>query len=610
MQKWNVYNKTGDFAGIMKSFNLSNVAARLLVNRGLTEEKQIEEYLYPSERLLNSPKLMLDLTRAADLIESKILSAAKIRVIGDYDADGIMSTFVLTDALKRIGADVDFYIPDRIKDGYGINSEMIKRAGDDGIDTVITCDNGISATEAASEARGLGITLVVTDHHELPVVLPDAEILIDPKRPEDAYPCRDICGAVVAAKLAAELLEKMGVSDSQEAFCDYIEFLAIATICDVVPLTSENRVIAKLGLKRINESYMPLIKHITSAGIQFNNITQKDLTVLKNGRSLNIGLLALLYICEFKDSFISDYSIGFVLGPCFNATGRLELASTALQLLRSTTADEALKRAMECRQLNEERKELTLKYSSLAFEMLDSKGVEDRVLVVELPECHESLAGIIAGRIREKYCRPTIVLTSAENGMKGSARSIPEYNMFAGLSQCAKLLSRFGGHPMAAGLSIRKEDVKALREQLNANCRLTEEDMTDKITLDAAVGFNMFTEREVKEIELFAPFGSGNPSVLFGERDLVVLKISHLGKNGTYLKFDVRNTYGFRYQIPYFKDKTELLKELEVKYGKDEVEAAFSGKENAIRLAVAYVPKMNEYNGIRNVQISVKHMKV
>ncbi|MCQ2495485.1 MAG: single-stranded-DNA-specific exonuclease RecJ [Lachnospiraceae bacterium] len=610
MQKWTVYNKTGDFAGIMKKFNLSSVAARLLVNRGLVEDKQIEDYLYPDEKLFNPPELIYDLSKAADLIERKIAEKKKIRIIGDYDADGIMSTFVLTDSLMRIGADVDFYIPDRIKDGYGINIEMIEKAGNDGIDTVITCDNGISATEAASEARRLGITLVVTDHHELPATLPDADVLIDPKRPEDSYPCKEICGAVVAAKLASELLRREKICEENRGFIDYIEFLAVATICDVVPLVTENRAVAKLGLKKINESYMPVIKRLADNGIPLESLTSSSLSKYTNGKQLNLGLLALLYVCELKNYLVTEYSVGFVVGPCFNATGRLDLAAKAIGLLKSASLTEALENAKVCKSLNEERKKLTADFVEKAYDMLDAGGVQDKVLVVELPECHESLVGIIAGRIRERYCRPTIVLTAVKDGMKGSARSIPEYNMFEGLKECSELFTKFGGHPMAAGLSLPTENVSLLRQRLNENCRLTDEDMIEKITLDAAVAFNVFTEKEVNEIEMLAPFGAGNPSVLFGERDLKVLRLSHLGKDGSYIKIDVCNIYGARYQIPYFGDKADFLNQIEAKYGNSELEAAFAGRENKIRLALAYQPRINEFNGNRTVQVNVKYLKI
>lgn len=609
MQNWTVCNKSGDFAGIMDRFGLSSVAARLLVNRDIVEEKAIRDYLYPDESLLNSPQLLYNLDKAADIICRKLDKGAKIRVIGDYDADGIMATNILTDALTRLGADVDFYIPDRIKDGYGINCEMINDAGNDGVDTIITCDNGIAATAAASEARNRGITLVVTDHHELPDVLPEAEVIVDPKQPEDNYPCRNICGAVVAAKLAEELLNRR-LGNKAGRSVEYIEFMAIATICDVVPLTDENRTIAKLGINRLNEVYMSVLKDINSKEDFLELLT--DMSFLKQceEKRINIGLLALLFICEIKGGVLSDYTIGFVIGPCFNATGRLDLAAKSLHLLKCSTGAEAYNYAEICRKLNEERKAMTAEFAEKAYTMVESGLLEDRVLVVELPECHESLAGIIAGRIREKYCRPTIVLTNAVEGMKGSGRSIPEYNMFEELKECSDLFTKFGGHPMAAGISLPTDNVSELRRKLNENCRLTDEDMCDKIVLDAAAGFNIFTEREVQEIELFAPFGQGNRQVLFGERELTVLRISNMGKDGMYLRFDVSNKYNCRYQIPYFKDKAEILSQLENKYGKAEVDAAFSGSQNSLRITVAYVPKMNSYKGINSVQMNVRYIKV
>lgn len=609
MQNWTVCNKSGDFAGIMDRFGLSSVAARLLVNRDIVGEKAIRDYLYPDESLLYSPKQMYNLSKAADIICKKLEAGVKLRVIGDYDADGIMATYILTDALARLGADVDFYIPDRVKDGYGINSEMISVAGNDGVDTIITCDNGIAATAAAAEAGKRGITLVVTDHHELPDVLPDADVIVDPKQPEETYPCRNICGAVVAAKLAEELLNRCRGYKAGRSV-EYIEFMAIATICDVVPLTDENRVIAKLGIKKLNEVYMEYIRNVPDNTAFINLSGNKLLSSGTEAGSVNIGLLALLFICDIKGRVVSDYTIGFQVGPCFNATGRLDLAAKSLHLLKCGTPDEAYRYAEICRSLNDERKAMTAEYAQKAYDIVENSLLSDRVLIVELPECHESLAGIIAGRIRERYCRPTIVLTNANEGMKGSGRSIPEYNMFEELKSCSELFTKFGGHPMAAGISLPTENVPLLREKLNERCMLTETDMSEKIVLDAAAGFNMFGEREVNEIELFAPFGTGNAPVLFGEKNLQILRLSNMGKDGAYLRMDVMNSFGCRYQIPYFKDKNELLLRFEEKYGKAEVDAAFAGATNSLRITVAYVPKINSYKGVNSVQMNVRYVKV
>ena len=608
MQKWTVCNKTGDFAGIMKKFNLSNVAARLLVNRNIVEDEAIREYLYPDNELLNPPQLIYNLNIAVNLITEKISENRKIRVIGDYDADGIMSTYILTETLQKLGASVDFYIPDRIRDGYGINSTMIIDAAKAGIDTIITCDNGIAACDAADEADKNGITLIVTDHHELPDVLPKARVIVDPKQPEDTYPCRDICGAVVAAKLSEELLAVSGICDRSKARTMFLEFMSMATICDVVPLEKENRVIAKLGIAKLNSLYMPLILKARENGDSFEKMAER--LSVEDRAGINLGLLAIIFLCLSKNSEINDYSIGYVIGPCFNATGRLDMAERALRLLKAVSPNEAESSAVECIKLNEERKSMTNDYAEQAYQMLNGAECNDRVLIVELPDCHESIAGIIAGRIREKYSKPTIVFTKAQSGMKGSGRSIPAYNMFEELNACKDLFTKFGGHPMAAGLSLPEENVAELRRRLNENCKLTEDDMADKVVLDAAAGFNIFTLREVKEIEMFAPFGQGNRSVLFGERNLKVLKIGYIGKNASYLRFDVVNEFNYRYQIPYFKDRDEILSLLEKKYGKREVDAAFEGKDNLLRLTVAYTPKINTYRGDSYIQMSVCHIKV
>ena len=632
-EKWSIKGKKGDFEFIMNTFGVTACTARLLINRGKTEERDIREFLYPDESMLYPQSLMRNLLAAADVIEEKLSSRKKIRVIGDYDADGIMSTYILTDALKQIGAEADFYIPDRMRDGYGINPEMITVAAGDGVDTIITCDNGISATDAAGEAKKCSITLIVTDHHELPEVLPDAKVIVDPKHPEDTYPCKHICGAVVAAKLAAELLERKSIVPKGKGILRYLEFMAIATICDVVPLDGENRTIASLGLKKLNREYLGPIEDTDG---------------------VNLGLKALVYTCELKDR-ITDYNIGFVIGPCLNATGRLDLAARAMELLCSTDMKEALALAQQCRDLNQERKDMTFRETEKAFKLLESvidsaktedanktacntklenagkttgtvktedsiteilnsdiiritgeATINDRILVVVLPDCHESLAGIIAGRIREKYNKPTFVLTGAQSGMKGSGRSIPGYNMFGELQKCSELFTKFGGHPMAAGLSLSTENVAEFRKRLNENCELTDEDMMRKVELDAAVTIGCFDEKSVEELKLFDPCGQENPSPIFGDMNVKVIRMRRIGKNNNFLRFNFEDSKGYKFQAVYFKDPEELIECIAEKFGKNQVDLAFEGSPNNIKLTLSYVPEINEYNGVRFIQMKVQ----
>ena len=617
-EKWSIKGKKGDFEFIMNTFGVTACTARLLINRGKTEERDIREFLYPNESMLYPQSLMRNLPEAADVIDEKLSSHAKIRVIGDYDADGIMSTYILTDALKKIGAEADFYIPDRLKDGYGINAEMIDAAKLDGIDTIITCDNGIAAVEAADEAKKLGITLIVTDHHELPEVLPDARIIVDAKHPEDTYPCKDICGAVVAAKLAAELLERRNMAPKGKGVLPYLEFMAIATICDVVPLDGENRTIASMGLKKLNTEYLGSVDDTYFSSSITDTLGEKG-----NTSHINLGLKALIDTCELKDR-ISDYNIGFVIGPCLNATGRLDLAARAMKLLCSNDMKEALALATECRELNQERKDMTFKETEKAFQILENSAnienqdesavlkitgnanLSEKVLVVVLPTCHESLAGIIAGRIREKYNKPTLVLTGAKEGMKGSGRSIPGYNMFGELQKCADLFTKFGGHPMAAGLSLATENVAEFRRRINENCDMTDEDMMRRVELDAAVTLGCFDEKSVEELNLFYPCGQGNPTPIFGDMNVKPTRIRRIGKNNNFLRFNFEDSKGCRFQAVYFKDPEELIDCIAEKYGRDQVDLAFEGSPNNIKLTLSYVPEINEYNGQRSIQMKVQ----
>lgn len=576
MDKWTISNRLGDFEAIMSEFGVSEIMARLMVNRGITSGEEVRSFLHPELSDLHSPHLMQNLDAAAELIAAKIASGRRIRVVGDYDVDGIMATYILTDALKLAGADADWYIPHRIRDGYGLNEDIIRTAAADGIDTVVTCDNGISASAASKEAAAHNITLVITDHHEIPEILPDAAVLVDPKAEGETYPCRDICGAVVAAKLAQALFECLRIGEDETR---YLEFMAMATICDVVALKGENRVIAKLGMEK-----------------------------LKN--TSNYGLAALVRETGIDPAQLSEYHAGFVLGPCFNATGRIDDAGLALELLMSDNPEEASRLALECRNLNEDRKLMTAEQEKAAIDKLESIGELPKVIVLELEDCHESILGIIAGRIKERYNRPAVIVTMSGENYKGSARSIPAYNMFGELKKCGDLLLKFGGHPMAAGLSFAKENLAALRERLNECCTLTEEDMCRKVSIDIEVSFNLFDEDVVGEIGMLAPFGQGNASPLFAERGLKVRNIRYMGKDSSFLKFRLINRFGHEFTAISFNDAADTIRELEDAFGKNEVRRALAGGSNRIVLTAAYVPRVNEFRDTKEMQMIIKALRL
>lgn len=577
MDKWTICNKTADFERIAQTAGISEITARLLVNRDLTDDEDIRRFLNPTYEDLYSPHLMLNLDSATELIAAKIEAHKKIRVVGDYDVDGIMATFIFDDALKSVGADSDWYIPHRIRDGYGLNEDIIRTAAADGVDTVITCDNGISAREASLVAESLGLTLIITDHHEIPDVLPVAAAIVDPKQEADTYPCREICGAVVAAKVASALFERMG-ADIQ--ISRYLEFMAMATICDVVALKGENRVIAKLGLEALKTTKNP-------------------------------GLAKLIEETGIVPASLSEYHVGYILGPCFNATGRIDDAGLAFEMLSSKDVAHARELATECKNLNEERKVMTAEQEKIAFDMLDAMGdALPKVVVLELPDCHESLLGIIAGRIKERYNRPAIVVTKSKDNYKGSARSIPAYNMFEELCGVREYLVRFGGHPMAAGLTVFGDKLEEFRQALNARCTLTEDDMVHKLLIDAEISFNLFTEEIINELNLMAPFGAANASPIFAERGLKLKGLKKIGKEGNYLRFRLENKYGHEVTGTCFNDADSILADLTAKYGEREVERALYSGDNNIVLTAAYVPRMNEYRDVKEIQMNIKALRI
>lgn len=575
MEKWFVSAKRADFQEIGRKFGIDAVTARLIRNRDVVGDEAVREYLYGSRKDLYAPQLMKDCRKTAEILKEKIAEKKKIRVIGDYDIDGVNATCILYKGLIRCGAEADVEIPDRMKDGYGLNKNLIQYAYEEGIDTILTCDNGIAAVDEIAEAKRLGMTVLITDHHELQERIPAADAIVNPKQPECTYPYKSLCGAAVAYKLMICLYELCGIPvEETDAF---IEFAAIATVGDVMDLTGENRILVKEGLKMINQTS-------------------------------NRGLKALIRANGLEDVQISSYHIGFVLGPCINASGRLDTAKRALELLLAEDDAAAEDLAHTLKELNDERKDMTQQGVAQAIELIE-EGVlkEDKVLVVYLPDCHESLAGIIAGRIRERYHKPVFVLTDAADGLKGSGRSIEAYNMFAEMSKCAELFTKFGGHPMAAGLSLPRENTEAFRKRINEISVLNEEDFIPKVMIDVPMPISYITERLVEELGILEPFGKGNTKPLFAEKGLNIVSARILGKNRNVIKMQALNAAGTVMDAMYFGD-VELFQEyLREKFGHTETEKLFQGRENAVTLSLAYYPGINEFRGNRTLQIVIQN---
>lgn len=586
MERWVLLRKGADFEAIGKKYQISPRLACLIRNRDVIGEEAVDRYLNGTISDLYDGMLMKDMDKAIDILKEKILEDKKIRVIGDYDIDGVNATYILLEGLERLGADVDSDIPDRISDGYGLNRHLVERAYEAGVDTLITCDNGIAAADEIAYGKEMGMTVIVTDHHEVPFDeqdgekryrIPPADAVIDPKQPDCLYPFKGLCGAAVAYKLMEALWESMG-KDSAD-LDDLIENVAIATIGDVMDLEDENRIFVKEGLQMLR-------------------------------RTKNPGLKALIECTGIDKDSLNSYHIGFVLGPCINAGGRLDTAKRALELLRAGTQKEADILAGDLKALNDSRKDMTEKAVKQAEEQVETTSIsKDKVLVVYLPDCHESLAGIVAGRIRENYYKPVFVLTDAEEGVKGSGRSIDGYHMYEELNKCKELLTKFGGHRLAAGLSLPKENVGKFREILNKNCTLTEEEMKEKVTIDMEMPFGCVTEGLVKELELLEPFGKGNTKPVFAARGVTLLGARILGKNRNVLKLQVQDVNGCRIEAMLFHHAEEFLGELEEQYGKTEVDALLKGRGRQIRVSMTYYPDMNEYMGKKTPQIVVTHYR-
>lgn len=586
MERWVLLRKGADFEAIGKKYQISPRLACLIRNRDVIGEEAVDRYLNGTISDLYDGMLMKDMDKAIDILKEKILEDKKIRVIGDYDIDGVNATYILLEGLERLGADVDSDIPDRISDGYGLNRHLVERAYEAGVDTLITCDNGIAAADEIAYGKEMGMTVIVTDHHEVPFDeqdgekryrIPPADAVMDPKQPDCLYPFKGLCGSAVAYKLMEALWESMG-KDSAD-LDDLIENVAIATIGDVMDLEDENRIFVKEGLQMLR-------------------------------RTKNPGLKALIECTGIDKNSLNSYHIGFVLGPCINASGRLDTAKRALELLRAGTQKEADILAGDLKALNDSRKDMTEEAVKQAEEQVETTTIsKDKVLVVYLPDCHESLAGIVAGRIRENYYKPVFVLTDAEEGVKGSGRSIDGYHMYEELNKCKELLTKFGGHRLAAGLSLPKENVGKFREMLNKNCTLTEEEMKEKVTIDMEMPFGCVTEGLVKELELLEPFGKGNTKPVFAARDVTLLGARILGKNRNVLKLQVQDVNGCRIEAMLFHHVDDFLGKLEEQYGKTEVEALLKGRGRQIRISMTYYPDINEYMGKKTPQIVVTHYR-
>ena len=583
---WMVQTKRADFSGLAMRLGVSPVAVRVMRNRGLTEEAEMRKYLYGTLDDLYDPRLMKGMEQAAELIVRKLKEGKHVRIIGDYDIDGVCSTYILLKGFQRAAkelsqrcsleagrysvekendAQIDYEIPDRIKDGYGINESIIRQASADGVDTLVTCDNGIAALREISIAKQLGMTVVVTDHHEVPVdeygqILPPADAVVDPKQDGETYPFHEICGAVVAWKLIRVLYEKLGIPESE--WMDLLEFAAIATVGDVMKLQDENRLIVKYGLKKI-------------------------------GSTKNTGLRKLIEKNNLDIANLSAYHIGFVIGPCLNAGGRLKSAKVALRMLLAEDPERAGEMADELKELNDMRKDMTAKGEAEAIEQVEKQYMGDKVLVVFLPECHESLAGIIAGRLREHFHKPSFVLTRGETTAKGSGRSIEQYHMYQGLCKVSDLLVKFGGHPMAAGLSLEEKDIDEFRRRLNADAELTEEDFVPKIWIDVPMPFEYVNEKIVQELKDLEPFGQGNEKPLFAQKSLVIRNVRVLGKNRNVVKMNLVTETGQPVDGLLFADGDRFLEE---QAGRNMID-------------MIYYPDVNEYNGTRTLQAVIRNYK-
>lgn len=571
MERWVLLRKGADFEAISKKFHISPRLASLIRNRDVIGDEAINQYLNGTIAELYDGMQMKGMPQAVEILTEKIRDREKIRVIGDYDCDGINATYILLEGLEKLGAKVDSDIPDRIKDGYGLNQHLIDRAHEDGIDTIITCDNGIAAAKEIEYGKALGMTIIVTDHHEVPYkeneagrryILPPADAVVDPRQEGCEYPFKGLCGAAVAYKLVEALCEANG---QDVADLDYLlENVVIATVADVMDLTEENRILVKQGLEMLK-------------------------------RTSNLGLRALIQCIGLEGKKIQAYHIGFILAPCLNASGKLDTAKRALALLRAKTGREADMLAGDLKALNESRRDMTDRVVDEAMAKVEQTDIRgDKVLVIYLPDCHESLAGLVAGRVRENYYRPVFVLTDSEDGVKGSGRSIESYSMYEELTGCGDLLTKFGGHPMAAGLSLDKENVEKFKRRLNDQCTLSEEELTEKVVIDMELPFAAITEQFIEELEYMEPFGKGNTKPVFAARGVVMQYVKIIGKNKNVAKATAIDAAGNRMEAICFHDAQEFAERCERNNGK---------------MSITFYPGINEFRGERQIQIVITHYR-
>lgn len=576
MKKWFVYNKKADFKAIAEKHHIDQVTARILRNREINSDAQIEQYLHGSLEMLHSPLLLPDAIRCMNHLNRAIKEGQHIRIVGDYDVDGVCATYIFYTGLQRLGAQVDYVLPDRIRDGYGINEHIIDRAKEEGVQLILTCDNGISAIEELKHAQAIGLTVLVTDHHDVRQrddedygcesrdILPPASAVVDAKREESRYPFSEICGAVVAWKIITMLYENHGLP--KDAYLDFLEFAAIATICDVVELRDENRTIVKFGLQQLKQTANP-------------------------------GLRALLEVQGLLEKeHVNAYHVGYVIGPCINAGGRLRSAELALSLFLTADPAEAREKAIRLKELNDVRKDMTIQATKEAYEQVEQKYAADLVLVIYLPELHESLAGIVAGRLREKYYRPSFVLTNAEPAedgtamAKGSGRSIDGYPMSERLAGAAELLTKFGGHPLAAGFSLYRENIDIFRKTLNERCQLQPENMVDRLWIDVPMPVDYISYPLIREFDRLEPFGKGNEKPRFAEKNLRILETRILGKGRNVVRLQLRSRRGTTISGIVFTDGDAFLKE----------------KSASTMIDIVYYPEINEYNGKEYLQIVIE----
>ena len=579
---WMLHTKRADFSGLAAQLHVDPVVIRILCNRGIRPE-EMEGFLHPTLQQLHDPHKLKDADKAAGLLETAIASGSHIRVIGDYDIDGIFSTYILVQGLRRVGAEVSYDIPHRIEDGYGMNIRLVEQAAKDGVNVIVTCDNGIKALDEVKRAHQLGMEVIVTDHHELGFTMdeqgektfrvPEAAAVINPHQPGCIYPFPNICGATVAWKLVMVVLERYGLTDAAMEFLPYVAF---ATIGDIMPLRDENRSIVRFGLEAL-------------PGVE------------------NPGLQSLIGHTGLQDSRITPYHVGFMLGPCFNAAGRLDTAMLGVELLLEQDAVRAAALAESLCNLNDQRKVMTEEGTKQAIDVIEREGYHsDNVLVVYVSGLHESLAGIVAGRIKEKYYRPTFVLTDAKDGIKGSGRSIPGYPMSDKLQEVERLLLKYGGHPMAAGVSLLPENVDLFRRLLNENAGLREEQLTAELWIDVPMPVSYISEELIAQLSMLEPFGEGNPRPLFGDKKVALQRAGWIGKDKKFVKFTLATDRTVPLEALYFRDGEELVGALEDSFGRKEVDRLFHGEPSAVHLCIAYYPQVNEFRGRKTLQVMIE----